>query len=375
MSIKNYLNRREFLKTGAITGAGGMLGSASLSEAADNFAFQNPTLAPTSSKLLKIGILGCEKGSSHIDTLWGPLINPPRDMTRVTGMTITHVWDLENHVAEDFARRYEVPNIVRNFDEMIGKVDGIIMSGFQASFWFHKLAGPYLQAGVPIFINRPFAYSISAAQEMVTAARRNNTPIMCGDTHEYVKEVNIIRKKVEELKPLWGAMSDNSMSDYPSHGIHGLYFLLACLGNDVRRVSYMTPDWRKPNGVISLEYEPHPGGNIWYAAQQLIATGQDNAWIKIYGKDDFEQTLWWEQSHWDRLFFFFLPPLLAIQKMIETRVMPETYDQILKKTRIFLAGFKSVIDHEGASVAIDDVPDDWTAPNMYPDYIPDGYFG
>lgn len=375
MNQRININRRQFIKGGAAATAFGVSGAMSYSPSLNRILAESAELAPTTSRFLKIGILGCERGSSHIDTLWGPLIHPPHEMTRVTGMTMTHVWDMEQTVAEDFAHRYQVPNIVRTFDEMVGKVDGIIMSGFKGSFWFHKLAEPYLKVGTPIFINRPFAYSIAHARRMIEIARANNTPVMCGDTHEYAKEVNIIRKKVEELKPLWGAMSDNSMSDYPSHGIHGLYFLIAGLGNQVRRVSYMTPDWKKPNGLLSLEYEPHPDGNVWYASQQQIYTGLDNAWIKIYGRNDFEQTLWWEQSSWDRLFFFFLPPLLAMQKMFETKVMPEPYENILIKTHIFLAGFKSAIERNGAWVSLAEVPEEWTAPNLYPDYIPKDYFG
>ena len=64
-----------------------------------------------------------------------------------------------------------------------------------------------------------------------------------------------------------------------------------------------------------------------------------------------------------------------MERMFETREMPQSYDYMLKKTRIFLAGFKSHLEHNGGLVSVDDLPDDWEAPNPYPDWIDSSIFG
>ncbi len=45
---------------------------------------------------------------------------------------------------------------------MVGKVDGIIVSDYQSLFWHPQLVRPYLEAGMPVYINRPFAASVRA---------------------------------------------------------------------------------------------------------------------------------------------------------------------------------------------------------------------
>jgi len=54
--------------------------------------------------------------------------------------------------------------------------------------------------------------------------------------------------------------------------------------------------------------------------------------------------------------------------------MQWSYDYILRKTKIFLTGFKSHVDHNGAMVKVDDLPDDWEAPHPWPDWIDERIF-
>lgn len=327
--------------------------------------------SPSSAELMEIGILTATPGMTHINSLWGPLINPPGSpWTRLTGMVMTRVWDKDPQVAAAFTKKYGC-RAVRRFDDMAGKVDGVILSDFISAHSFYELARPYLEAGTPIFINRPFAYSMRRAKMITDLSRKTGTPIMCGDTHEYVKEVNIVRDRVKEMEPLMGVHATNSMSDYPSHGIHGIYWLHACLGGGVRAVSYITPDWRTPNGLCVLEYGPRvKDGQVFYAGLHQIVPTATNASITLYGRQSrsFRLDFMWEKSEWDRMVLMFLQPVLAMQKMFETGVMPESHDLILDKTRVFLAGFYSAAEKGGAPVKVDELPEEWTAPGPGADW-------
>ena len=68
-----------------------------------------------------------------------------------------------------------------------------------------------------------------------------------------------------------------------------------------------------------------------------------------------------------------MPLVLEMQKLFQTRQMPQTHAQIWAKTQMFLAGFKSHVDCGGAPVDVDDIGD-WTAPLLQPDPYPAGYF-
>jgi len=51
--------------------------------------------------------------------------------------------------------------------------------------------------------------------------------------------------------------------------------------------------------------------------------------------------------------------LIEFQKMVERGVMPQTYDHILDKTAVFLAGVKSVRERNGGMVRIDELEDSY----------------
>ena len=320
--------------------------------------------ASNSTDLVKVGVLTCHPTSGHIRHIWGPNINPVDGRVRKTGMVMTHVWDAEPEQAASFAERYGV-EVVENYGDMVGQVDGVILSDHNETVLFKHLARPYLESGVPIFINRPFAFGLKDAREILDLAEKHNTPVMSGSSFEYVKEVGIIRKQVESLGRIRGYLVDNGTNEYAWHGVHGLFIAYACLGGGISRVAHVNCDQTDPNsiGVLTLEHRGRNGGTPFYGLLQ--PTGKQ-AWIKVYGEEGFvEQFLWWEGSQWDRDTFLWLPMLLRMQDMFANGTMPESYENIYEKTQIFLAGFKSHLEHRGAPVALSDIGD-WQVPSLGP---------
>ena len=319
-------------------------------------------------ELLRVGVLACGR-FVHTLKIWGPIIDPtvgggPAPWgTRVTGMRLTHAWDVDRELADEFGRKYGA-TIIDDYPDMVGEVDGVILDDFASCQHFRHLARPYLEAGVPMFINRPFALNLGHARELLDLAAEHDTPILTGSSFEFAPEVEFIRRQFAECQPLSGYCAANSTSDYATHGVHGVFFVRACIDDPVRRVTYQTRDWRQPNGILTLEHEPADGGKPYYGCVQ--ETTGVWGWIRAFGARSFEEKVNPGRSFW--------PPLvLEMQKLFETRQMPQTHEQIYAKTRLFLAGFKSHVDCGGAPVDVDDVGD-WTAPLLQPDPYPEGYF-
>ncbi len=322
------------------------------------------------SSLIRVGVLTCAR-YDHISGIWGPIIDPESKNrfetcnTRMTGMAMTHVWDINRQESERFARDHAGVEVVDDYWEMAGKVDGVILSDFDSCLHFKELARPYLEAGVPIFINRPFALNLADAREMVALAEKHEAPIMSGSSFEFAPEVKHIKREIAEIGPIRGFSSANSNSDYATHGVHGVLFAHACIGGGVRSMAYQTPDWHTPNGLITIEYRPRgDDGKTFYGSIQEISGTW--GWIRVFGERSFEQFVH-PGSH------FWVPGLLAMQEMFESRIMPEPYEAIFEKTQMFLAAFKSHIEHGGAPVVLEDIGD-WQAPLLNPDPYPDGYF-
>ena len=365
----------------------------------------SPAAAQTKPKLpetdlLRVGVIALND-NSHMNpkySIWPPTINPTEPdiwpYGRTTGMLITHCWDKDPEMAALFAKKYNC-TAVKNYYDMVDKVDGMIFAGFNECEWWPQLTEPYLKAGIPCYINRPFAYSMEDAKYMVELSKKHNAPILCTDEREYIKEAMIGRARVKSLlsegKNIVGANSVNAAGEWPQHGVHGLYYLLAILGMNVGKVSFQADGWWREKtatspkkmtwALLTLQYNGIEIDGVEYRQTKPFSVSQQhfgpyNAGIRL-----FHDGGWWDDAHkhvraerHDRLYYLFFPTVLAIQRLFETRQMQWSHDYILKKTKIFLAAFKSHLDHDGALIDVDSLPDDWRAPSPYPDWLDPAIF-
>lgn len=318
--------------------------------------------------MVRVGVLTCG-GVNHMPTVWGPLIDPEGARqfcgcsSRQTGMTMTHAWDIDPEAAADFANAFGTVQVVEHFADMVGKVDGVIIADHDSCQYFYQLARPYLQAGIPVFLNRPFALSMPDAQRLLDLSAATGTPIMTGSTLEFAPDVEQIRQRIAGLGEIEGYAIANGTSDYSTHGIHGVLLAHACFGGAVRSVAYRTRDWRHPGGIVTIEHETGPTSAMFGSVHQVRhVLGA----VRVWGEDTFEHTIEGDLPFW-------LPILHSMQHMFEHGLAPQSPEQILQKTAMFLAGFRSAVDAGGAPVALADLGD-WRAPLLHADPYPAGYF-
>lgn len=383
--MSNNFSRRKFLEKATLAGSAAV---AMNNDTQENTSSEKPT-----TDLIRVGVVALGDNSHMNYSIWAPMINPTEPdhwgVGRTTRMLITHCWDSRPEFSERFAKQYKC-TAVKNYYDMVGKVDGMIFAGFNECKWWPQLTKPYLEAGIPCFINRPFAYSMKDARAIVDTARKYNTPILCTDEREYIQQAIVARSKVEELlkqgRTILGAHSTNASGEWSQHGVHGLYFLLAVLGLDVETVGYQADGWWKEKtptatvetyGQLTLQYRGVSIEGVG-ATKKPFLVSQFECWpraditLRLY-----HDMGWWDIAHehtqgdggFNRHFYLFFPTILACQRMFETRKMQWSYEYILQKTKIFLAAFKSHLEHKGAMIRVDDLPDDWEAPSPYADWI------
>jgi len=386
-------SRRSFLGKAAAAGSAAL----TMTPAA---RAQTRRIIPTV-ELLQVGA-ACLSDNSHMNYhIWAPMINQTDDrklwpVGRTTRMRITHCWDRNYEVAQAFAKEYGC-EAVKNYDGMVGKVDGMIFAGFNEVKWWPQLSRPYLEAGIPCHLNRPFAYSMKDALAICELSKKFNAPIVCTDEREFIQQTNIGRKKVAELLKngftISGANGDNSAgNEYPQHGVHGLYFMLAILGLDVAKAGLQADGWWREVTPTAKKAQTWAQITLQYRGIEVEGAGKQtrpfvcsqhqtgssgDASMRIYYNGPFGG--YWDVEHpwttgWERMFYLFFPTVLAMQELFETRQMHWSHDYILKKTRIFLTAFKSHLEHGGAMLDVDSLPDDWAAPCPYADWLDEAMF-
>jgi hypothetical protein len=305
---------------------------------------------------LRIGlILG---GGNHMQNMWARLINcvPGANgipyTPRRTGMVISHVWSVLPEWAAAFSKQFGVEKAVKRFDGMIGKVDGLVIDAFFGTPYNHRLAEPYLRAGVPVFVNRPFSDSVGKAKGMVALAGKYKTPIMTGSSFEHLEFAMSVRNRFPKNK-VAGYEAWNSSSDFYSHGIHGLWLAYACFGGGIETVSHRTESWIRGGGTTTVGYSdrgdgPFTGAIFDWSTENYLCAVRVKGHNQMYGFGPAD----WDQYMWIHM-------LQRMQVMFEHRDMPDTPEQIVEKTAMFVAAFRSLTREGGNPVSLKELDDDW----------------
>ncbi|MBI3696380.1 MAG: Gfo/Idh/MocA family oxidoreductase [Acidobacteria bacterium] len=360
MSTSNKISRRRFVGQASVWGAALEAGA-------------SPAAAPArkpwaAGEVFRVGCLNVSS-YSHL-ALWAPLINPRPGQhdTPFTGMRITHCWEIDPAKAQEFAKTYQC-EAVKNFDDMLGKVDGVISGGYYNHPWNHILHEPYLEAGLPNLINRPFSNSLAKARKMVETAQKHGAAILVPSAFEYTEAITRAKAWAAGKKILCYSAT-NSFDDYPSHGVHGVYMIskaIAEAGNPIVSVGYHAKSWSSPPGVMTFEHVDKDGRSFFGALHQVAGS-----WGTVevhtaeeYGAKEFaiargtgypfDKAEVWAPTIW------------VFQNMAMNGVMPQTFDQIYQKTHVFLAGWRSILENDGKPVRLGQVPDNWESPVELPD--------
>ncbi len=357
-------DRRTFLTGGlaAVTGAAG----------ATPAAARTWERSPTHDRLIRVGAL-TSGHHHHLYSIWGPMINPvpatpnsPVILPRMNGMLMTHVWDIDRQHRREFAEKFNVEE-VETYDGMLGKVDAIMLCEVWSIDHWPQLVRPYLEAGMPVFLNRPFASSMKAAKEIVGMSREHDAPICTLSSWEYCFPASAMRQKLKAMgggtmPEIRGITAYNASHDI-THDIHGLWLILSCVGPGVESVSadIVGDDiYTTSSTTWTIRFRERGNNPPFFATLVNTIDIDSNAWIKIItDKGTFETNLLRLDSYDMRRYEYFNTPLIEFQKMVERWEMPQTYEHILDKTAVFLAGVKSVREHGGAKVMIDDLDDEY----------------
>ncbi len=224
-------SRRSFIKT---VGAGTALSTLSLSgfgiPAARMISGDSPEEKP-----IRIGIIGAE--NSHT-VGFGKLFNIDK---KFPGVEVKYVWGETDEFAKNAMAKGQIPNQVADPLEMLGKIDALIVDHRHAKYHL-KAAEPFVRAGIPTFIDKPFCYRVQEGKEFLEMARELGTPVTSYSTiaqsdstfdiAEQVKSLgefnNVLRYGPADIESPYGGIF--------FYGIHLVQPLMYMFGNDIKVV-------------------------------------------------------------------------------------------------------------------------------------------
>jgi hypothetical protein len=343
------VGRRDFLKL-AGKGAGGAAMATSTAFAA------SPT--PASIPVMKIGALGLDYSFWDI---WANLLSPKGryEQTSLLRMRPGYVWDKDAKKAQDFADKWEC-EVVDRYDAMVGKVDAVLVGDLILSPWQHLLLKPYIQAGIPSFLQRHWSDTLVHMDEMLDLAAKHSTPIMATVPFEHFDHASIAARQLKSAGDVLGAFASAEIPDEPH--FHIPYLMMKILGYDVDSISMNTDDVFK-TGYFNVDYF-YPSTNTRKPfVLSMLGAGTDLFSFNILCKQfNVASSI---PAGADPVSRFF-GQLMDTQKNFEKRTLYQPLDVLRKKFRCLQSAYYSKMVRGGAPVKIESVPADWAIPAWKP---------
>ncbi len=126
-------------------------------------------------------------------------------------------------------------------EELIGIVDAVMVE-FQSGMVHLEYARPFIEAGIPTFVDKPFTCSVADAQELAELAEANDTPLFSSSSLRYALEIQQLQAEQAQTGEILGAMAYSPAILHPEnpglfhYGIHAVETLYALMGPGCQEV-------------------------------------------------------------------------------------------------------------------------------------------
>lgn len=189
--------------------------------------------------MYRVGILGTENSHAMAFT---QLINAER--SNYPDFKVTALYALDKSPSEAIKAEFPDITIVDSIDDMVDKVDCAMVTARHGKY--HKpFIMPFIEAGKPSFIDKPFTISVGDAEEIIETAEKLKVPIMGGSGCKYSKELLEFKAEIESGKigrvesavMTFAADMKSEYGGFYFYGGHLAEMAAVIFGCDVRSVS------------------------------------------------------------------------------------------------------------------------------------------
>lgn len=282
-------------------------------------------------KPLKLGVIGLSPGNGHPYS-WSAIFNGydpvamencgfpviPRYLEKqqfpqdaIAEGKVTHVWAQDKKITTHIAKAALIDNVVNQYTDMIGQVDGVLLARDDAEIHY-EFATPFLNAGIPIYIDKPLALSVADAKQLIGQQKYPGQLFSCSALR-YAKEFKLSETELAQLGRLRHihATVPKDWDKYAVHVIEPLLMLAKERGTIER-----TQVWRNKDATtLAVEYSA--------GIQMLVSTmGASNAPLTLRVIGD----LGWKDLFFQDTYFAFKSALFDfVQGIIhrDVRIDPE----------------------------------------------------
>jgi predicted dehydrogenase len=165
------------------------------------------------------------------------------DIPWVPGFTIASCWDEDAERARAFSETFlGTADVASSPDEMANKkiIDAAFIADCSGDGYDKlRLARPFIEKGIPVFVDKPFAHNFKEARALVELAKKHRTPIMSASLLEYNTVANQFARRFDEIGDV-GMIVVKGVGSVGLAGIiHGIALVRNFFGDGVESVQAM----------------------------------------------------------------------------------------------------------------------------------------
>ena len=140
----------------------------------------------------KIAILGCE--NSHANSFLDFIYNT----NDYPDIEVIGVYSNEPAAAKALSEKFGV-TVLENYTDAVGKVDGLIVTARHGDLHY-EYAKPYIESGIPMFIDKPITIKESDAIEFMKTLKAKGIKVSGGSSLKHDVGIRMLKKEKEESR-------------------------------------------------------------------------------------------------------------------------------------------------------------------------------
>jgi len=200
--------------------------------------------------MIRIGIVGAE--NTHSIAV-AKTLNISK---KVPGFRVVAIWGETDKFAKKAAKDGAIPTIVKNPEEMIGQIDAVFIDHRHPKYHL-PAAEAFLEARIPIFIDKPFCYRLSEGRDFLARCQRAKVPVTSFSALIMQRSFKSLKQSLQKTDKILTLITigpcdpDSPYGGLFFYGIHQVEMIVDLLGTDVVSVN-VSRSSKKKSAVATL---------------------------------------------------------------------------------------------------------------------------
>ena len=248
--------------------------------------------------MISFGIIGSSKGNGHPYS-WSAIMNG-YDKKRmedcpypvileylnkqnfpeasIKNAQIDYIWTQDKANTKHIAESTFISNIVDNIEDLIGNVDAILLARDDYQLHYEQ-AKPFIEAGIPIYIDKPIAITVSEALRIFALEKYSGQIFTCSALR-FAQEFNVSKselKKLGELEHIEATIA----GPWDKYAIHIIEPVLNIIGHQLN-ISQSSKVKTNEKTILNIKWE-----NDLTATFLALENIKAPIKIKLFGTNDY----------------------------------------------------------------------------------------